>query len=146
MASSADIARPYFEPSTPMISTSAMALWQPGATGRFVNEQDLTAPDGVREYFAGVFAAFPDFSLEVLDVTSARGNAAVRWRARGTFAGPGLFEGLAPNGARVDLEGCDVLTIEDDKIQHNDAYVDFGAVARQLGVLAAGRARRPRPG
>jgi glyoxylase-like metal-dependent hydrolase (beta-lactamase superfamily II) len=39
------------------------------------------------------------------------------------------------NGARVDLEGCDVVTVDDEKIQHNDAYVDSGAIARQLGFL-----------
>jgi glyoxylase-like metal-dependent hydrolase (beta-lactamase superfamily II) len=35
----------------------------------------------------------------------------------------------------VDLEACDVLTIADDKIQHNDAYLNGSDVARQLGVL-----------
>jgi glyoxylase-like metal-dependent hydrolase (beta-lactamase superfamily II)/predicted ester cyclase len=135
MASAGDIAKAYFKALDAHDLDAAMALWRPGATGRFVNQRELSVPDDLREYFAMVFAAFPDFSLEVQDVTTARGHSVVRWRARGTFAGPGLFEGLAPNGARLDLEGCDVVTVADDKIQHNHAYVDFGAVARQLGVL-----------
>jgi glyoxylase-like metal-dependent hydrolase (beta-lactamase superfamily II)/predicted ester cyclase len=92
-------------------------------------------PDGVRAYFSAVFAAFPDFTLEVLECTSARQRTAVRWRARGTFAGPGTFEGFAANGAKIEIEGCDVLTVVDDQIQHNDAYLDSGAIARQLGFL-----------
>ena len=34
------------------------------------------------------------------------------------------------------MEGCDVLTVNgEDKIEHLDAYLDSGDVARQLGVL-----------
>ena len=34
------------------------------------------------------------------------------------------------------MEGCDVLTVNaEDKIEHLDAYIDSGDVARQLGVL-----------
>jgi glyoxylase-like metal-dependent hydrolase (beta-lactamase superfamily II) len=59
----------------------------------------------------------------------------VRWRARATFAGPGAFEGFAANGAQIEIEGCDVLTVVDDQIQRNDAYIDNGVIARQLGFL-----------
>ena len=135
MAHSTDIARHYFEALDAHDLDTAIALWKPDGTGRFVNEQDLNSPAEVRDYFTGLFAAFPDFSLEILDVTSARHHSVVRWRARGTFAGPGMFEGLTPNGARIDLEGCDVMTLEDDRIANNDAYVDFASVARQLRVL-----------
>jgi glyoxylase-like metal-dependent hydrolase (beta-lactamase superfamily II) len=91
----------------------------------------------VRTYFGELFEAFPDFSLEVVEITSEGERAAVRWIGRGTFAGPGQFMGFAPNGARIELEGCDVLTVSDDKVQHNDAYVDTGSIARQLGFLPA---------
>jgi glyoxylase-like metal-dependent hydrolase (beta-lactamase superfamily II)/predicted ester cyclase len=100
-----------------------------------VGQQDLIAPDGVRTYFGELFEAFPDFALEILDTTTHRNRCAVRWRARATFAGPGRFQGFVANGARVDLEGCDVVTVADELIQRNDAYVDSGAIARQLGFL-----------
>src|SRR5947209_8029235 len=112
-----------------------VACWAPGGLERFVGQQELTAPDGVREYFTGLFAAFPDFRFEVIDVTASRARAAVRWRASGTFAGPGGFQGFTPNGAQVEIEGCDVLTLRDGLIQRNDAYLDGGDVARQLGFL-----------
>jgi glyoxylase-like metal-dependent hydrolase (beta-lactamase superfamily II) len=82
-----------------------------------------------------IYAAFPDFRIELVELTTARERTAVRWRARGTFAGPGEFQGFLPNGARIDFEGCDVVTVRDDKIRHNEAFTDSGALARQLGFL-----------
>jgi glyoxylase-like metal-dependent hydrolase (beta-lactamase superfamily II) len=89
----------------------------------------------VRSYFEELITAFPDFRLEVIDTTTARNRTAIRWRARGTFAGPGNFQGFEPNGARVELEGCDVISVVEEQIQHNDAFLDSAALARQLGFL-----------
>jgi steroid delta-isomerase-like uncharacterized protein len=135
MASASEIAKRYFEALNAHDLDAAVECWTPGGVDRFVGQQELVAPDGIREYFGAVFAAFPDFTFEIIESTSARGRAAVRWRARGTFAGPGTFQGFLPNGARLDIEGCDVITVGDDKIERNDAYLDSGDVARQLGVL-----------
>lgn len=135
MATATEIAKRYFAALNAHDLDQAAAMWSPDGVDRFVGGVELIGPESVREYFAGLFAAFPDFSLEVLECTTSRQRTAVRWRARGTFAGPGEFEGFAPNGARVDLEGCDVLTVTDDLIRHNDAYLDSSALARQLGVL-----------
>jgi steroid delta-isomerase-like uncharacterized protein len=135
MASTADVAKRYFQALNNHDLDAATELWAEGAVDRFVGQQELIAPDGVRGYFSTLFAAFPDFSLEVLDLTTARNRTAVRWRGRGTFAGPGSFQGFSPNGARIEIEGCDVLTVSEDKIQHNDAYIDGADIARQLGML-----------
>ncbi len=135
MASTSDIAKSYFQALNAHDLDAAVALWEPGGIDRFVGQEELTAPDGIRDYFSALFAAFPDFSLEVLDLTTGRNRTAVRWRGTGTFAGPGTFQGFMPNAARIEIEGCDVLTVNDDKITHNDAYLDGAALARQLGFL-----------
>jgi hydroxyacylglutathione hydrolase len=135
MASATEIAKQYFEALDAHDLDRATALWAQDAVDRFVGAQELVGPEGVRQYFSALFAAFPDFTIEVLDCTTARQRTAVRWRARGTFAGPGTFEGFAATGARIDMEGCDVLTVSDDLIRHNDAYLDSGSIARQLGFL-----------
>src|ERR1019366_2833470 len=109
--------------------------WSPGGIDRFVGQQELQAPDGIRDYFAALFAAFPDWRIEIIETTSYRGRAAVRWRAQATFAGPGRFQGFEPNGARIAIEGCDVVSVADGLISHNDAYLDSGDIARQLGLL-----------
>lgn len=135
--SASDVAKRYFAALSAHDLDAAVACWVPGGVDRFVGQQELIAPDGVRGYFASLYAAFPDLRLEVLETTTGRGRVAVRWRARGIFAGPGMFQGLAPNGARVEFEGCDVVTVAGEKIEHNDAYVDSGEIARQLGFLPA---------
>ncbi len=81
-------------------------MWSAGGVDRLVGMADLPGPEGVRAYFTEVFSAFPDFDFEVLSMTAEDDRCAVRWRATGTFAGPGSFQGLAPTGARVELEGC----------------------------------------
>ncbi len=135
MASTAEIAKRYFEALNAHDLDTALELWARGSIDRMVGFAELPAPDGIRNYFTALFAAFPDFSLEILDVTTSRNRTAVRWSATGTFAGPGSFQGFTPNGAQISLEGCDVVTVGEDKITHNDAYLDGADLARQLGVL-----------
>jgi hydroxyacylglutathione hydrolase len=135
MASTAEIARRYFDALSARDLDAATACWSPGSIDRMVGAQDLVAPDGVRAYFSELFEAFPDFAIEIVELTTYRARTAVRWRATGTFAGPGTFQGFAPNHAQIELEGCDVITVQDELIVHNDAFVDSGALARQLGLL-----------
>jgi steroid delta-isomerase-like uncharacterized protein len=142
--SSADVARRYFEALAARDVESAVAMWAPGGIERVVGQRELTAPGGVRDFQNELFGAFPDLRWEVLDVVSANGDGsgdgtnkvAVRWRATGTFAGPGAFQGFMANGAHLEMEGCDMLTINaEGKLGHLDAYLDSADVARQLGVL-----------
>jgi len=59
----------------------------------------------------------------------------VCWRATGTFDGSARFEGLAPNGAELDLTGCDVIAVRDGKLYRNDVYMNAAEMMRQLGAL-----------
>jgi steroid delta-isomerase-like uncharacterized protein len=96
--------------------------------------QDASKRDLIA-YFESLWAAFPDFTFELLDLTAQEDVAAARWRVTGTFAGPGSFQGFEPTGARIDIEGVDVVRVRDGKIVRNDAYTDNMSIARQLGVL-----------
>ena len=132
---SADVARRYFEALRQHDLAAAGHLWAEGGVERIIGQQDLVAPRGVQEYFGELLRAFPDWEFEVLELLSEGERVTVRWRAQATFAGPGHFQGFAPNGAQVELEGCDVLRVHDGLIERNDAYLDSGDVARQLGLL-----------
>ena len=134
---SEDVARRYFEAIAARDLDAALSLWAPGGVERVVGQREIAAPNGVRELQNELNGAFPDLTWEVLDVIgSGDQRVAVRWRARGTFAGPASFQGFVANGAQLEMEGCDVLTINaEDKIERLDAYLDSGDVARQLGVL-----------
>jgi glyoxylase-like metal-dependent hydrolase (beta-lactamase superfamily II)/predicted ester cyclase len=130
-----EVAKRYFEALSAHDLDAAIDCWEEGGRDRLVGQQELVAPHDTRAYFSELFEAFPDFRFEVVDMTTYRNRTAVRWCAEATFAGPGRFQGFAPNGAHVMLEGCDVVTVVDGKIRALDAYLDSGVIARQLGFL-----------
>lgn len=129
------VARAYFAAVAARDVEAMAACWQPGALDVIHGVVEMRVPEDLQTWFGNLFAAFPDFSFAVLDVLTHGDKAAVRWHATGRFDGTARFEGLDPNGARVDLEGCDVLTVEDGKIVRNDAYMNGAEMARQLGAL-----------
>lgn len=131
----AAVARAYFEAVGRRDLDAMTAFYEPGGVGEIHGLVSLTVPGAYRAWFGDLFRAFPDFKMEILDVMSNGEKAAVRWRAVGRFDGEGAFEGILPNGAAVDVQGCDVLTIRDGRIQHNDAYMNGAEMARQLGAL-----------
>jgi glyoxylase-like metal-dependent hydrolase (beta-lactamase superfamily II)/predicted ester cyclase len=133
--STRSVAKTYFEAIARRDVDAMVASWKPGGREFIRGQIDTTAPDGVRAFFSELFGAVPDFDLQVQDMVVEKDRASVRWRATGTFCGPGSFKGIEPNGARLELEGCDVLRIEDDLIVANDAFSDSMAFARQIGMM-----------
>jgi predicted ester cyclase len=132
--SAKQVAIAYFEVIGNRDIDGMMKLWEPGCYGYIHGIADLRVPDGYREYFGGLFTAFPDFQMEITDLVAYGDKAAVRWTARGTFTG-GKFEGLSPTGARIEMEGCDLLTIRDGLIRENRAYFNATEMARQLKAM-----------
>ncbi len=131
----ATVGRAYFEAVGRRDLDAMTEFYEPGGVGEIHGLVSLTAPDSYRVWFGNLFLAFPDFKMEILDVLATGEKVAVRWHATGAFDGTARFEGLEPNGARVDIQGCDVLTIRDGRIHHNDAYMNGAEMARQLGAL-----------
>lgn len=113
----------------------AVSVWKPGSVDRLHGVADMTAPEGIREYFGSLFGAFPDFRIELLEIIASGEYAAARLQMSGTFAGPGRFQGLAPTGARVEFEGCDFFRVVDGKIVENNAYTNAMELAQQLGLV-----------
>ncbi len=131
----ASVARAYFEAIAERDAEAMMTFWEPGGIGDIHGLVELRAPDTYRAWFANLFAAFPDFRMEVLDLVAEGEKAAVRWRAVGTFDGTASFEGMLPTGAKIDITGFDLLSVRNGKIHHNDAYLNGNEMAQQLGAL-----------
>ncbi|MEZ5078987.1 MAG: ester cyclase [Solirubrobacterales bacterium] len=131
----AAVASAYFEAVAARDLDRMESFYEPGGIGEIHGLVALRVPDTYRSWFGNLFSAFPDFSMEVLDVVAAGDKAVVRWKATGTFSGTACFEGMLPNGKRVEVQGCDVLTVRDGRIQRNDAYMNGAEMARQLGAL-----------
>jgi len=134
-ADAATVGRAYFEAVGRHDLDAMTAFYEPDGTGEIHGLVELHVPTSYRAWFGDLFAAFPDFELEIAEVIAEGGKAVVRWRATGTFSGSARFEGLDPNGAKVDIQGCDVLAIRNGRIQRNDAYLNAADLARQLGAL-----------
>jgi steroid delta-isomerase-like uncharacterized protein len=131
----ATVARAYFEAVGRRDLDAMTEFYAPGGVGEIYGLVRLEVPETYRSWFGDLFRAFPDFEMEIIEIIAEGEKAAVRWRANGSFSGSANFEGLAPNGSRVDIQGCDVLTVRDGRIQHNDAYMNGTEMLRQLGAL-----------
>jgi predicted ester cyclase len=135
----AQIAKAYFTAIANGDLDAAVALWKPGSRDHIHGIADMRAPAEIKAFFSAQFAAFPDWDFQILELAASGKNAACRWRVTATFTGPGRFQGLAPTGARIEMEGCDMLRVEDGQIVENNAYTNGAIIAQQLGML-------PQPG
>jgi steroid delta-isomerase-like uncharacterized protein len=129
------VARGYFEAVGRRDLDAMTEFYVPGGEGEIYGLVRLRVPESYRAWFGDLFRAFPDFEFEIVEIVAAGEKAAVRWRANGTFSGDAKFEGMEPNGASIAVQGCDVLTVRDGRIQHNDAYMNGAEMMRQLGAL-----------
>lgn len=133
----AAIAEAYFTAVANRDLDAMTAFWEPGGVGEIHGLVELVVPGSYREWFGNLFRAVPDFELRIVEIVADGATAAVRWGATGTFDGSARFEGLAPNGARLDLTGCDVIAVRGGKLHRNDVYMNAAEMMRQLGALPA---------
>ena len=129
------VARSYFEAVGRRDLDAMTEHYAPDGAGEIYGLVRLEVQTNYRQWFGDLFRAFPDFEFEIVEIVAAGEKAAVRWRAHGTFDGDTRFEGMQPNGARVAVQGCDVLTVREGRIAHNDAYMNGAEMMRQLGAL-----------
>jgi predicted ester cyclase len=130
-----EVARAYFDAVSRRDVDAMAGCWDQSGVDHLYGMADLDGPEGVREWFSTLFRAAPDFTFEVIDIVTEGDKAAVRWRAGGTFDGEGKFEGMLPMGAKVELEGIDMVTVKDGLLTENRAYTNGMEMARQMGAL-----------
>jgi glyoxylase-like metal-dependent hydrolase (beta-lactamase superfamily II)/predicted ester cyclase len=129
------VARRYFSAIDAHDLDAAVEMWAEGAREYVRGQVDTLAPEGVRTFIGDLLQAVPDLSIQIVSTTTEGERCAVQWRITGTFAGPGRFAGLAPTGNPIELEGCDVITVRDGRIQGNEAFSDSMTFARQIGMM-----------
>ena len=129
------IARRYFEAIGAHDIDGAVAMWAPDGREDVRGQGVFVGPEGLREFIGDLLGALPDLRVEIVSTTTEGERCALQWRFSGTFAGPGSFNGIAPTGHRIELEGVDVLTVRDGLIQSNEVFNDTMAVPRQIGMM-----------
>lgn len=130
-----EIVRAYFAELEAGRFDAALRHYSADAVGTLHGQFGPAGREEVAGYASEMQQAFPDLSFQVLDLIAEGETAAVRWRARGTFSGPGRFMGFRPTGASFDLEALDIGQVADGKIQRLDGYADGMTIARQLGLM-----------
>jgi steroid delta-isomerase-like uncharacterized protein len=112
-------------------------VWSDDTVDHFLAAgQSVRGAQSLAQWFRELFAAVPDFRMEVLNVFDDDDRqATVQWRASGTFTGS-PFLGIEANGRRVDIRGVDVMRFDSDgKLAESTIYYDGAQFARDLGML-----------
>jgi steroid delta-isomerase-like uncharacterized protein len=98
-----------------------------------------------REYVEGWARAFPDGSIEVVNLLAQGDWVACEFTGRGTQTGPLRTPGgeLPPTGRRVETSFVEVLRFRSGKIAEGRMYFDAATLMAQLGMGASATAQRP---
>ena len=98
--------------------------------------------DAIVQYWQRFFEAFPDLSVRDELKADTPDSAVNEWSATGTNAGSmETPEGTIPaTGRRVTIRGCDIVTVQEGRIQAHRAYYDQLSLMEQLGLVPEGAA------
>jgi predicted ester cyclase len=118
-------------------------VYGPSVRARFPM-RTVRGADDLVAWWGSVFTAVPDLAMTIEGLAENgdrdSGEVFLRWRLAGHHTG-GEWEGIAPTGARVDLDGMDHFVIADGRIASNFVVFDQMQFARQVGLLPADGSR-----
>ena len=97
--------------------------------------EDVHGVEGIREFFASTFDAFPDTEISIEELIAEGDKVVMRWTSRGTHQGE--FLGLPPSGKRVEVAGVTISRIEGGKIVEDWELTDTLGLMQQLGAIPA---------
>ena len=132
-----DVVRGYFDALGRQDLDAAVAFLDDEYVAEITGVGVLRGPGELRNFFDGLFKAIPDLELTVDRTMREKDTVVVQWRASGTFTGGPLFNGIQATGAPLQMRGCDVLEVREDKVVRNTAYQDGLELARSLGLMPA---------
>lgn len=90
-------------------------------------------PDEIAAYFRELFAAVPDFRMDIKSIVEKGDEAFVRWVATGTHEG--TVQGVAGTEKRIEIDGMDHMTLRDGKVASNFVVFDQMQWARAMGMM-----------
>ncbi len=114
-------------------TTAMRSGWTADTVERFP-ETTCRGADELAAYFQALFDSFPDVRLTIVGMAEEGESVFMRWHLTGTHTG-GTFQGIAPTGKHVELDGMDQFTVRDGKIVENFAVYDQMQFGRALGLL-----------
>ena len=94
---------------------------------------DIHGSEGMKQFFAMLFAGFPDIQFTVEDQIAEGDMVATRWINTGTHQGE--FMDIPPTEAQAVTTGVCIFRIENGVIVEDWTYADFLGLMQQLGVI-----------
>ena len=98
---------------------------------------EVRGPEGYKEFVGTYREAFPDFSVELMDVMATDDRAVARYTVRGTHEGTlrGKRGEIEPTGRKIELPGVVMMRFEDGRCVEEWNYGDTMEMMEQLGVM-----------
>lgn len=92
-----------------------------------------TGPEGVKQAWSMMRAAFPDLQATIEDVIVEGDKVAVRGTVRGTHRGE--LMGIPPTGKQVTVTLIDINRIENGKLAERWGEADMLGMMQQIGAV-----------
>jgi steroid delta-isomerase-like uncharacterized protein len=90
--------------------------------------------EGAAAFFTMMFDSAPDLKFEILDTLISDNKVAIRSRVTGTQTGP--FLQMPATGKPYDIEGIDIVEVNDDlKVTQHWGIFDFAKMMQQVGLV-----------
>jgi predicted ester cyclase len=121
---------------------SLRQLWGPETTERFPNGTYRGRAE-IEAYFAEAMTSLPDWHMDVVSIVEQGDDVFVHWKLTGTHSG-GPFQGIAPTGKKIALDGMDHFVIRDGQVVSNFVVFDQMQFARDIGMLPPDGSRADR--
>jgi len=87
----------------------------------------------LRVFIEGIFAAFPDFGIDLTYWFVANDRAAMEWAFYGTHHGD--LPGMPATHKAFSVRGATVAELDQAKIRRNSDYWDVSAFLKQVGLM-----------
>ncbi|SCK15550.1 conserved hypothetical protein, steroid delta-isomerase-related [Variovorax sp. HW608] len=88
--------------------------------------------EALKQYFAGLHAAFADLKLPISEILAEGDKVAVLNAVQGVHKGE--FAGLRPTGRPIDAMAFQLYRIQDGRLAEHWEVADFATLLRQLQV------------
>lgn len=108
-------------------------FWDASTYERFP-DRECRGADEIAAYFEGVFAALPDFHMEVVNIAEQNDDVYVHWKLSGTHTGA-AFQGIDATGRRIEIDGIDHFILRDGTVVSNFVVFDQLQFARAIGFV-----------
>ena len=96
-------------------------------------DKEIHGPQGVRQFFTSLRAAFPDIQFAIRDQVAEGNKVVTHWIAEGTHQGS--YEGIAATGKHFKVTAIDIDYIRNGKFTECWTNMDELGMLQQLGIL-----------